>query len=228
MTKPDQHLIARIFREPAKLWIYAIIPFFGLVTMICLLSGNCSIFTADQIGYRLFTQEQYEEAAEGFVDSQWTAAALYRSGEFKQAAALFSGYDTAAGAFNHGNSLVMLGNYEEAIQRYQRALVLKPGWEAAENNLEIARLRAERVKKEGGEMTGGQLEADDYTFSDNKSSPSDTETVVEQEKDFSDKEIRAIWLRSVQTEPADFLRSKFAYQQSMTSAAPEPPETETN
>jgi len=227
MKRPDRQLIARIFEEPAKLWIYGVIPFFGLVTMICLLTANCSIFSADQIGYRYFRQGEFEPSAQQFSDPQWKAAALYRSGDFKQAAALFSGYDTAEGAFNHGNSLVMLGKYEEATQRYQRALALKPDWEAARNNLEIARLRAERVKKEGGEMTGGQLEADDYTFSD-KSSSSDTETVIEDDKGFSDKEIRAVWLKSVQTEPADFLRSKFAYQQSMAAAAPEDSQAETN
>ncbi len=31
----------------------------------------------------------------------------------------------------------------------------------------------------------------------------------------SDEELRAIWLRQVQTKPADFLAAKFAYQQAM-------------
>ena len=29
----------------------------------------------------------------------------------------------------------------------------------------------------------------------------------------SDEELRAVWLRQVQTKPADFLAAKFAYQQ---------------
>ena len=50
------------------------------------------------------------------------------------------------------------------MARYDRALQLRPGWEAAQVNREIARQRAARVKQEGGEGTGGQLSADAIVF----------------------------------------------------------------
>jgi Ca-activated chloride channel family protein len=34
----------------------------------------------------------------------------------------------------------------------------------------------------------------------------------------SDEELRAVWLRQVQTKPADFLAAKFAYQQATRPA----------
>ena len=37
----------------------------------------------------------------------------------------------------------------------------------------------------------------------------------------SDEELREVWLRQVQTKPADFLRAKFAYQHAMRQAKPE-------
>ena len=63
----------------------------------------------------------------------------------------FAARDTAEGAFDQGNALVMLGQYDDALKRYDRALALRPGWAAALNNREIARIRGERKKTQGGE-----------------------------------------------------------------------------
>ena len=198
--------------DPGKVWVYGLFPLFALTAMLCLLLGNFLVFTPDQIAYRLFGEKDFAAAAERFEDPQWQAAAHYRNADFKEAAAIYGGYDSAEGAFNHGNTLVMLGNYEEALQRYGRALELRPGWQAAATNRDIAAARAELVNKKGGEMTGGQLEADEIVFTNNKSSSTDQQEVVEAGQEMSDAEMRAVWLRNVQTEPADFLRAKFAYQ----------------
>ena len=85
-------------------------------------------------------------AAAGFADQMWRGAALFRQGEFEQAAGVFAGYDTADAAFNQGNALVMLGKYEEAIVGYDRSLQLRPGWEPAVANREIAAARLALVE----------------------------------------------------------------------------------
>ena len=54
--------------------------------------------------------------------------------------------------------------------------------------------------------------ADEIVF-DNKAENSDETTEVAGGEELSDEEIQALWLRRVQTKPADFLRSKFAFQQ---------------
>lgn len=185
--------------------------------LYCLSNGRCSLLTADQGGYRLFEQANYAEAATHFVDPMWRAAALFRHGEFEEAASLFAAYDTAEGAFNHGNALLMAGKYEAAVTRYERALALRPAWEDAEVNREIARVRAQALKKEGGDMTGGKLGADDIVFDQGKPPPSAGEEQVPGGQEATDAELRAIWLRQVQTRPADFLRSKFAYQHAKRS-----------
>ena len=123
-----------------------------------------------------------------------------------------AGYDTADAAFNQGNALVMLGKYVEAAERYARALELRPDWEAANVNREIALGRAEALKKEGGDMTGGEMGADEIVFTEGKAPPSAGEEQIEDGQQVSDAEVRAVWLRQVQTKPADFLRAKFAYQ----------------
>lgn len=175
-----------------------------------------SIFlTPDQHGQRLFQLRQYNKAAEIYINPQWQATALYRDGQFKPAAGIYAGIGSAEGNFNLANALVMQGKYEEAIKKYDRALTMRPNWEDAEINRRIAGGRAERIKKEGGDMTGGMLGADEIVFDKSqKQGAQDTET-VEGSQVLSDAELRAAWLRRVQTKPADFLRAKFAYQYSM-------------
>ncbi len=175
-------------------------------------TDSLTILTPDQKGYRLFSQQRFAESAENFSDPLWQGAAYFRAGDFKAAAGVFAGYDTAEAAFNHGTSLVMLGKYEEAVLRYERALELKPGWAEAETNLAIARSRAVALKKEGGNMTGGKLGADEIVFEKGTSSPEAENEVVTGGEEMSDADMRAIWLRNVQTKPADFLKVKFAYQ----------------
>ena len=181
--------------------------------------------TPDQSGYRLFEGEQYAAASERFTDPMWKGVALFKQGAFKDAAGIFAGYDTAEGAFNHGNALIMQGKYEDAATRYQRALELKPGWEPAEVNLGIALARAKQVETKGGDMTGGQMGADDITFEKGKPPEGAGEEEVEGGKPLSDAAMRASWLRRVQTRPADFLKSKFAYQYSQSTNPGESRET---
>lgn len=168
--------------------------------------------TPDQQAYQSFQDGTFEEAAHTFRDQRWKGTALFMNGDFKEAAGLFAGYNTAEAAFNQGNALVMLGKYEDAAERYTHALTLQPDWEDATINRQIALTRAALLKAKGGEGTGGKLGADEIVFGDEPSPPGtgDEETVKTQEA--SGEELQALWLRQVQTKPADFLRSKFAYQ----------------
>jgi Ca-activated chloride channel family protein len=176
------------------------------------------LLTPDQRGYRLFARESYGEAAEKFADPLWKGVALFRQKEFKDAAGVFAGMDTAVSAFNQGNSLVLQGKYREAAERYSRALELEPSWEAALVNRQIALARAQALQQEGADMTGGQIGADEIVFSQGKPPPSGGEEQTEGGEPLSDAELRSLWLRQVQTKPADFLRAKFGYQYGRRSA----------
>ena len=166
--------------------------------------------TPDQRGRVLIDEGRAADAAKAFRDPLWRGVALFRAGEFKEAAQAFAARDTAVGAFDQGNALVMLGQYDDALKRYDRALALRPGWEAALNNREIARIRGERKKTEGGETGNTDDKPDEVVFDKNKKGGEDT--TVEAAQPMSDEAVRALWLKRVQTRPADFLRAKFAYQ----------------
>ena len=199
-------------------WVLGLVVIAAVST--CVVRDDCALLTPDQKASRLFADGDYEAALETFADPMWRGVTLFRQGEFKQAAGVFAGFDTPEAAFNQGNALVMQGKYDEAVARYDRSLELRPGWEPAAVNREIAAIRAAALVQTGGEGTGGMLGADEIVFSDAKSPPSAGEEETGGAP-LSDEELRSIWLRQVQTKPADFLRAKFNYQFATRSAATE-------
>lgn len=172
--------------------------------------------TADRRGQLMMDDGDYSEAAKTFADPFRQAVAYYRDGDFEQAASWFGGIATADAYFNHANALMMLGKYEDAIAQYDLALQLRPDWQSATENRDIAIGRAKRLDFEGGDMTGGELGADGITFDKGQSSGEQSET-TESAGGPSDQELRAMWLRQVQTTPSDFLKAKFAYQNAVKS-----------
>ena len=203
--------------HPAALPIAALL----LAGLYCITTKQCRLLTPDQRGYRAFEQGDYTLASKRFGDPAWRGVSLFRDGDFEQAAQAFSQLDTPEQIYNHGNALVMLGQYEQAAGRYGEALKLKPGWKAAEQNLEIALSRAKALEREGGNMTEGKLGADDFEFSDKPDSGQGGEKTVQSEMAADEASLQQIWLRQVQTRPADFLRSKFAYQYTVRQQEPE-------
>jgi Ca-activated chloride channel family protein len=141
--------------------------------------------------------------------------ALYRDGDFKDAAAAFGRDDSVEALYNRSNSQLMSGKYDAAIAGYEKALSLQPVWLEAEENLALARARKEKMAPPDDDAggTGGQLEADEIVFDKRAANAPSKQTETTQGGDqVSDQEMRAMWLRRVQTKPADFLRAKFSYQ----------------
>ena len=168
----------------------------------------------DQQGQKQFDRGQFAAAAETFEDAARRGAAYFRAGDFENAAVVYGRVPTAEAAYNRGNALIMLGRYEEAIKSYEQALKLRPGWTEAEQNRGIAQARKEMLappdSDDGG--TGGQLEADEIVFDDTgRVNKSNQEQVIEGGEALSDEEMRAVWLRRMQNDPADFLRARFSY-----------------
>ena len=60
-------------------------------------------------------------------------------------------------------------------------------------------------------MGDQKLGADDVVF-DKKMESGGQETATEGAQPLSDSAMQALWLRRVQTKPAEFLKAKFAYQ----------------
>lgn len=173
----------------------------------------------DQRGRYLFEHGRWADAATAFRDPMWRGVAQMRAGDFKAAEESFAGIDTAEGAYNQANALVMLGKYDDAVKRYDHALELRRGWPEAEANRRIAQLRAERLRAPGADA-GDQREGADQIVYDKEAGNKEGQETRTAGAPMGDEAVRALWLKRVRTEPADFLRARFAYQLEAQQAAP--------
>lgn len=181
-------------------------------------------FTADQQGQRLFDQGKYEQAAAKFTSPERIGTALFLAGDFETAASVLGRSASADAHYNRGNAYIMLGDYDVAISAYQSALSRRPDWPEAEQNLQIAKLRKQALAPPEDDFggTGGMLEADEIVFDDSgRVNQSSSEQVIDAaDQQLDEDAMRAMWLRKVETRPAEFLSARFNYQLATRDKSP--------
>jgi Ca-activated chloride channel family protein len=171
--------------------------------------------TPEQQGERLSADGDYAAAAQRFTDPMRVGAAWYRAGEFERAATAFCQRTSADAHFNRGNSLIMLGLYEQAVAAFDLTLEQRPDWQPGLDNRAIAVARLARLAppEDDAGGTGGMLEADEIVFdTTGRVNQAQGEETIEDDADLTDIQLRELWLRRVATRPADFLRARFAVQ----------------
>lgn len=167
-------------------------------------------------GDRLMKAGDFKAAEAVYKDPWHIGTAQYRNGDFKEAVETFARVPGATGAFNRGNALLMHGAYDAAIQSYDRALGFRPGWKEAEENKALAIARKKVIDDAGENRSEESADAyrPDETVFDQKGDDQqnqDKKPNMNSEV-LTDANLRATWLRRVQTSPGDFLQAKFAYQ----------------
>ncbi len=185
--------------------------------------GNLFI-TPDQQGRVLMGKQNFKSAAEVFQEPMQRGTAQYRNGDFKAAAATFGRDGSVEALYNRANAQLMAGKYDAAIAGYEKSLSLKPDWLEAEENLALARARKEKMAPPDDDAGGtdGMLRADEIVFDKRAAkNPNGQQDTVQGSEQITDLEMRAMWLRRVQTQPVDFLRAKFSYQHAMGQEAVE-------
>lgn len=168
-------------------------------------------FTPDQQGQRLMDCGEFAPAAETFREPMRIGVAWFRAGEFEKAEQAFARVGSPESEYNRGNCLMMLGKYEAAVKRFDVALAERPEWNDAIVNRDIAAARAKMLEAKGGDMGDQKIGADEIRFDKNKPAGGE-DTQVSSEQVISDSTMQALWLRRVQTKPAEFLKAKFAFQ----------------
>ncbi|WP_417850835.1 tetratricopeptide repeat protein [Thalassoglobus sp.] len=167
--------------------------------------------TPAQRGDRLMSQEKFKQAAQTYQDPMRQGTAWYRAGEFEKAVQAFGRINTPEASFNQGNAWMLLGKYDQAVKSFDSALKKRPDWTEAHENRDLAVARGKLVDTKGGDFGDQRIGADQVVFDRDASKDGQT-TEVTAEQANSDAAVQAVWLRQVQTKPADFLKSKFAYQ----------------
>ncbi|MBA3815301.1 MAG: VWA domain-containing protein [Parachlamydiaceae bacterium] len=87
--------------------------------------------TKDQQAQELFQQEKYAEANELFQNQEWQGICSYKLGDYETAANLFQENATVEGLFNYGTAKAKLGDFDAALEAYDKALQLQPEHEDA-------------------------------------------------------------------------------------------------
>ncbi|GAB3342090.1 VWA domain-containing protein [Marilutibacter aestuarii] len=84
------------------------------------------------------------------------AAEAFRQGDYARAASGYARVGSADGHYNRGNALAKAGQFQQAIEAYDRALAIEPGMEDAIANKRAVEAAVKR--QQDGEGSGGQGE----------------------------------------------------------------------
>jgi len=174
--------------------------------------------TADQQGRYAFEKGDYLSAAEHFEDPYWKGISLYRLKNFDEAVNQFALLESAEAYFNIGNCYARLGGYPAAVKSYEQALEIRPKFAEAEENKKLVASLIEEEKEEEGsqEPADPNLGADEVKFDEKGKKGKEGE--IEQSL-LSEEQVTEMWMRNIQTSPADYLRFKFRIQASPKEGA---------
>jgi Ca-activated chloride channel family protein len=167
--------------------------------------------THDQQGRYYFEKGDYQKAADKFEDPLWKGFALARAGDYENALNAFALSDSAEGWYNQGDALAHLGMYPEAVEAYRQALARRHPWREAEENLVLVQALVPKAKDKDKDKDQQEippnLPPDQMKFDEKLKKGA--KTYVQQ---VDPKKMADIWMRNIETTPADFLRRRFAIQ----------------
>ena len=126
--------------------------------------------TPDQQASALLESGDPAAAAGRFEDSEWRAVARYRAGDFAGSARDFAVRDDIRSLYNLGTALAQQGEFDGAIDAFERVLETEPDHEDAQYNLDyVKKVRQEQQQQQqqsgddqqSTENTGGEGEQSD-------------------------------------------------------------------
>ena len=165
--------------------------------------------TPDQQAHRIYESLEFQEAYERFEDPAWKGVAAYDSGLYEESATAFGRIPTAEGFYNRGNAFMKARDYGKAIVAYEQAVADAPDWIEAVENLRLASYTLEyieRVREQTDTGDESELSADDYVFDNTKERGVEVEITQQSTIEMESAEK---WMRGVDTETSDFLRTRF-------------------
>jgi Ca-activated chloride channel family protein len=150
--------------------------------------------TGDQQGAEALELDNAERAKSLFTHPQWRGSAAYRAADYETAAEAFFTDETANGLYNSGNALAKSGDFDSAIEAYERALELEPALEDAIFNRDLLEKLKQEQEQEQEEQSQEQQDQEsseqqqeqDSEQSDKNGDPSD-EQPPEQESEQQDE-----------------------------------------
>jgi Ca-activated chloride channel family protein len=109
--------------------------------------------------------------------------------------------------------------YGKAIVAYQQAVAEAPDWVEARENLDLAAYTLEYIERAREQSDSGdesELSADDYVFDNTKERGVEVEITQQSTIEMESAEK---WMRGVDTDTRDFLRTRFLLEESRAGLA---------
>ncbi len=109
--------------------------------------------TKDQQAQRLLDGGNPADAAQLFEDQRWRAVANYRAGDYGTSAAGFDNLEDKVSVYNKGTALAKMGEFQAAIDVYDRLLEIDAGHEDAQYNRDLLQ---DMLEQQQDSQTGEQ------------------------------------------------------------------------
>jgi Ca-activated chloride channel family protein len=104
--------------------------------------------TADQKGAKALAEGDAARAATLFEAPDWRGTAHYEAGDFRSSSAEFGKLESADALYNRGNALALSGDFQGAIDSYDKSLEVEPDRQDAIDNRELVKSLLEQQQQE--------------------------------------------------------------------------------
>jgi len=145
----------------------------------------------DQKALTAYKNQDYKNAADTKLNDI-KGAAHYKENNYEAALSEFAQDTSETGFYNQGNTLAHLGQYKEAIAKYEQALSLNPEFSQAKDNLQIVKQleQQEKQKQQGDDKNqdDDQQKKDDQQDKGDESEQNKDQDGEQQDKESQDKE----------------------------------------
>ena len=111
-------------------------------------SWSSPFTNSDGLGYELFEQENFAEAAGQFSSPQWRGAAQYKAGDYEGAIETLSSLTDEQSQYNLANAYAQSGDLDQAESLYQSILDKNPDHQDAKKNLSLVQALKQQQEKQ--------------------------------------------------------------------------------
>ena len=141
--------------------------------------------TADQKGAKALAEGDAARAATLFEAPDWRGTAHYEAGDFRSSSTEFSKLDSADALYNRGNALALSGDFQGAIDSYDKSLEAEPDRQDAIDNRELVKslLEQQQQEQQGNDQDSNSDQSDQEGESQDSESDSS-----QQEQDSSESQ----------------------------------------
>jgi Ca-activated chloride channel family protein len=143
----------------------------------------------NQKGLRAFQNGDYATSQSLFTDPEWQAQAQYAQGEYAEALTHFAQTDDALSQYNAGNTFAKLGQYDKALEAYERANALDSDFiEAQENQAALELFLQNQPPQDSSPDQSKQDQSDEQNDQEQQSQSQDNQDSAADEQESQDQQ----------------------------------------